>query len=42
MQVSHGALLVEFGTDVNTLDEVLYSGRLFGSELSKVLLNLQG
>lgn len=42
MQVSHGALLVEFGTDVNTLDEVTYSGQLFGQELSKVLLGLQG
>lgn len=41
MQVCHGSLLVEFGTDVNTLDEAVYAGQLFGSSLSKVLLGLQ-
>lgn len=42
MQVSHGSLLVEFGTDVNTLSEAAYSGQLFGGVLSKVLLGLKG
>lgn len=41
MQASHGSLLVEFGTDVNTLDEATYSGQLFGNVLAKVLLGLQ-
>ncbi|MDR3551674.1 MAG: stage II sporulation protein P [Clostridia bacterium] len=42
MQVSHGSLLVEFGTDVNTLDEATYAGQLFGNALSQVLLSLKG
>jgi stage II sporulation protein P len=42
MHASHGALLIEFGTDVNTLEEVTYSGQLFGQVLSKVLLGLKG
>jgi stage II sporulation protein P len=41
-QVSHGALLIDFGTDVNTLDEATYSGELFGQSLAKVLKSLQG
>lgn len=41
-QASHGSLLVEIGTDVNTLDEAVYSGQLFGQALSTVLKNLQG
>jgi len=41
-QVSHGTLLVEFGTDVNTLDEVVYAGGLFGQSLATVLKSLQG
>lgn len=40
-QISHGALLVEFGTDVNTLDEAVYSGQLFGRSLATVLKGLQ-
>lgn len=42
MQASHGSLLVEFGTDVNTLDEAAYAGELFGQSLAQVLLGLQG
>ena len=42
MQATHGSLLVEFGTDVNTLDEVIYAGSMFGQSLSKVLLGLKG
>jgi stage II sporulation protein P len=41
-QVSHGALLVEFGTDVNTLDEVVYAGQLFGQSLAAALKGMQG
>jgi len=41
MQASHGSLLVEFGTDVNTLDEAIYAGQLFGQTLAQVLLGLQ-
>lgn len=37
MNVNNGSLLVEFGTDGNTLDEAVYSGKLFGKALSKVL-----
>ena len=41
MHMSNGSLLVEFGTDVNTLDEAVYAGQLFGQSLAKVLLALQ-
>lgn len=41
MHMSNGSLLVEFGTDVNTLDEAVYAGQLFGQSLAKVLLSLQ-
>ena len=41
MHMSNGSLLVEFGTDVNTLDEAVYAGQLFGRSLAKVLLSLQ-
>ncbi len=37
MNVNSGSLLVEFGTDANTLDEAVYSGKLFGYSLAKVL-----
>lgn len=37
MRVNTGSLLVEFGTDTNTLDEAVYSGKLFGQSLAKVL-----
>lgn len=37
MNVNTGSLLVEFGTDANTLDEAVYSGKLFGQSLAKVL-----
>jgi hypothetical protein len=30
-------MLIEFGTSGNTLDEALYSAKLFGAELSAVL-----
>ena len=41
MHMTHGSLLVEFGTDVNTLDEAVYAGELFGRSLAKTLLSLQ-
>ncbi len=37
MNVNSGSLLIEFGTDGNTLDEAVYSGKLFGVSLAKVL-----
>lgn len=41
MQATHGSLLVEFGTDVNTLDEAAYSGELFGNALAQTLMDLK-
>ena len=38
--MTHGSILVEFGTDASTLDEVLYSGELFGKALVQTLLGL--
>lgn len=38
--LTHGSLLVEFGTEVNTIDEAKYSGQLFGEALGKVLQGL--
>lgn len=35
--MTHNSLLVEFGTEVNTIDEVTYSGELFGDALVEVL-----
>lgn len=39
--LSHGALLVEFGTEANTYDEVQYSGELFADCLTDVLESLK-
>ncbi len=39
MNVNNGSLLVEVGTDANTLDEAIYSGELLGKALSQVLQN---
>lgn len=38
--MTKGSLLVEFGTNANTLDEVKYSGDLFGKSLASVLNGL--
>lgn len=38
--LTKGSLLVEFGTEVNTLDEAKYSGDLFGKALVEVLNKL--
>ncbi len=38
--LTRGSLLVEFGTDANTLDEAKYSGELFGKALAAVLNGL--
>lgn len=38
--VTHGSLLVEIGTDANTLDEALYGGQLFGKALAAALSEL--
>ncbi len=37
MNVNSGSLLIEVGTDANTLDEALYSGKLLAKALSRVL-----
>lgn len=37
MDLTPNSLLIEFGTDVNTLSEAKYSGRMVGSALVKVL-----
>ncbi len=39
MNINTGSLLVEFGTDSNTLEEARYSGKLFGKALAQVLQN---
>ncbi len=38
--LTKGSLLVEFGTEVNTLEEATYSGELFGKSLAAVLNKL--
>lgn len=38
MHMTHNSLLVEFGTDVNTLEEAKYSADMFGRSLREVLL----
>lgn len=40
MYLTHGSLLIEVGTDANTLDEAIYSGSLLGDVLTDVLNNL--
>lgn len=40
MHMTHGSLLVEFGTDANTLDEAIYSAQLFSKSLIEVLNSL--
>lgn len=40
MHLTHNSLLIEFGTDVNSLDEAIYSGELLGKSLSKLLKSL--
>ena len=41
LNMTKGSLLVEVGTEVNTLDEAVYSGELFGAALAKTLLGLK-
>ena len=41
MNLTHGSLLIEFGTDVNTLEEAQYSAQLFSNCLVKTLEKLQ-
>lgn len=40
MNLTHGSLLIEVGTDANTLDEAVYTGSLLGDALTKVLNEL--
>lgn len=41
LNMTKGSLLVEVGTEVNTLDEAVYSGEMFGAALAKTLLGLK-
>ncbi|MDR3178734.1 MAG: stage II sporulation protein P [Oscillospiraceae bacterium] len=41
MHVTHASLLIEIGSDANTIDEARYSASLLGRSLLKVLENLQ-
>lgn len=41
LNLTHGSILVEVGSDVNTLDEAIYSGTLFGEALAHVLKELK-
>lgn len=41
LNMTKGSLLVEVGTEVNTLDEAVYSGELFGEALAKTLQSLK-
>ena len=41
MNYTHGSLLIEVGTDGNTLDEAIYSGSMIGKALADVLLKLE-
>lgn len=40
MNVNTGSLLIEIGTDVNTLDEAVYSGELLGNVIANVCAEL--
>ncbi len=40
MHLSHGSILVEFGTDANAVSEAVYSGTLFGKGLAEEILAL--
>lgn len=39
MNATHGSMLIEFGTEVNTVAEAKYSGTLVGDALGEVLLS---
>lgn len=41
MNLSHGGMLIEVGSDVNTLTEAVYSGTLVGEALASVLNELR-
>ena len=40
-QLTNGSMLIEVGTEANTLDEAKYSGQLLGELLGKVLNSLK-
>jgi stage II sporulation protein P len=37
MQLSHGSLLLEFGSNANTLEEAVYSAQLAGKALAELI-----
>ncbi len=39
--VAPGSMLVEVGSDVNTLEEAVYAGELFGEQFAKLLVSMQ-
>lgn len=42
MNLAPGSLLIEMGTDANTLDEAVYSGEMLGKVIAKVLKAAKG
>ncbi len=40
MNLTHGSLLIEVGSDANTIDEAVYTGELLGNVLKEVLNDL--
>ena len=41
MNLTHGSLLIEVGTDANTLEESVRTGELLGDVLTNVLNDLE-
>lgn len=41
MNLSHGSLLIEVGSDANTIDEAVYTGSLLGDALAELLKSLK-
>ena len=39
MDLTPCSLLLEFGSDTNTLEEAVYSGRLLGDALAELILD---
>lgn len=42
LNLTHGSMLIEVGTDANTIGEAVYSGELLGNVLSSVFQELSG
>ena len=42
MNLSHCSLLVEVGSDANTLEEAVFTGKCIGSALSEIMKDYEG